>query len=92
MSTIVLTRSVSPSIGAEKALNMAARVWFIVAVAGAWLAARGYQPTVVVERLDSPELLDWFAGVRETLGMLERALDQADLLPALDGLLERARR
>ena len=30
--------------------------------------------------------------VRETLGMLERALDQADLLPALDGLLERARR
>jgi len=30
--------------------------------------------------------------VRETLGMLERALDQADLLPALDRLLERARR
>ncbi len=37
--------------------------------AGAWLAARGYQPTVVVERLDSPELFEWFAGVRETLGM-----------------------
>jgi len=39
MSSIVLTRSVSPSIGAEKALNMAARVWFIVAVAGQWMFA-----------------------------------------------------
>src|SRR5438105_4474351 len=39
MSTIVLTRSVSPSISAEKTLNVAARLWFIVAVAGQWMFA-----------------------------------------------------
>ncbi|MEA2414873.1 MAG: hypothetical protein QOI58_1530 [Thermoanaerobaculia bacterium] len=39
MSTIVLTRSVSPSISAEKTLNIAARFWFVVAVAGQWMFA-----------------------------------------------------
>src|SRR6185295_6115939 len=39
MSTIVLTRSVSPSITAEKTLNIAARFWFVVAVAGQWMFA-----------------------------------------------------
>ncbi|HEV7428975.1 MAG TPA: DUF2306 domain-containing protein [Thermoanaerobaculia bacterium] len=34
MSTVVLTRSVSPSINAQKTLNIAARLWFAVAVAG----------------------------------------------------------
>ena len=39
MSTIVLTKSVSPSISAEKTLSLAARFWFIVAVAGQWMFA-----------------------------------------------------
>jgi hypothetical protein len=39
MSTVVLTRSVSPSISAQKTLNMAARLWFVVAVAGQWMFA-----------------------------------------------------
>lgn len=39
MSTIVLSRSVSPSISAEKALSIAARLWFVVAVAGQWMFA-----------------------------------------------------
>jgi hypothetical protein len=39
MSTIVLSRSVSPSISAGKTLNMAARFWFVVAVAGQWMFA-----------------------------------------------------
>ena len=39
MSTIVLTRSVSPSISAQKTLNLAARFWFVVAVAGQWMFA-----------------------------------------------------
>jgi lauroyl/myristoyl acyltransferase len=37
--------------------------------AGAWLAGRGYTPTVVVERVDPPELFDWFVAVRRELGM-----------------------
>lgn len=39
MSTIVLTRSVSPSITSEKTLSMTARLWFVVAVAGQWVFA-----------------------------------------------------
>jgi hypothetical protein len=39
MSTVVLSRSVSPSISAAKTLNMAARLWFVVAVAGQWMFA-----------------------------------------------------
>ena len=39
MSTIVLTKSVSSSISAEKTLSLAARFWFIVAVAGQWMFA-----------------------------------------------------
>ena len=37
--------------------------------AGAWLAARGYPPTVVVEPVEPPELFEWFADVRRALGM-----------------------
>jgi KDO2-lipid IV(A) lauroyltransferase len=43
--------------------------------AGAWLAARGYPPTVVVERVDPPELFDWFVDVRAGMGMNVVALD-----------------
>jgi len=39
MSTLVLTKSVSPSITADKALSRAARFWFVVAVAGQWMFA-----------------------------------------------------
>jgi KDO2-lipid IV(A) lauroyltransferase len=37
--------------------------------AAAWLAGRGVAPTVVVEPVEPPELFDWFAGVREAIGM-----------------------
>jgi phosphatidylinositol dimannoside acyltransferase len=37
--------------------------------AGAWLAAKGLPPTVVVEPVEPPELLEWFASVRRALGM-----------------------
>jgi KDO2-lipid IV(A) lauroyltransferase len=37
--------------------------------AGRWLAHRGHGLTVVVERLDPPELFDWFADLRAKLGM-----------------------
>lgn len=37
--------------------------------AGAWLATKGYPPTVVVERVEPAELFDWFVAVRRTLGM-----------------------
>ena len=37
--------------------------------AGRWLSDRSYRVTVVVERLDPPELFDWFVELREDLGM-----------------------
>jgi lauroyl/myristoyl acyltransferase len=37
--------------------------------AGRWLVDNGLRVTVVVERLDPPELFDWFAGLRRRLGM-----------------------
>jgi KDO2-lipid IV(A) lauroyltransferase len=37
--------------------------------AAAWLAGRGEAPTVVVEPVEPPELFEWFAGVREAIGM-----------------------
>ncbi len=38
--------------------------------AGFWLTAvKGHRVSVVVEPLDPPELFDWFAGFRESLGM-----------------------
>ncbi|HWL42469.1 MAG TPA: phosphatidylinositol mannoside acyltransferase [Ilumatobacter sp.] len=37
--------------------------------AGRWLVDNGLRLTVVVERLDPPELFDWFAGLRRRLGM-----------------------
>jgi lauroyl/myristoyl acyltransferase len=37
--------------------------------AGRWMADKGYPMTVVVEALDPPELFEWFADLRENLGM-----------------------
>ncbi len=37
--------------------------------AAAWLAGRGVAPVVVVEPVEPPELFEWFAGVREAIGM-----------------------
>jgi KDO2-lipid IV(A) lauroyltransferase len=42
--------------------------------AGRWLADQGYEVTVIVERLDPPELFDWFVELREELGMRVVAL------------------
>ena len=36
---------------------------------GAWLGSLGYPMTVVAERLDPPELFDWFVELREALGI-----------------------
>ena len=53
--------------------------------AGAWLAARGYPPTVVVERVDPPALFEWFVAVRRTLGMDVVALGP-DAGPAVEAV------
>jgi lauroyl/myristoyl acyltransferase len=37
--------------------------------AGRWLADSGYRVTVIVERVDPPELFDWFVAWRRDLGM-----------------------
>lgn len=37
--------------------------------AAAWLAGRGMAPTVVVEPVEPPELFEWFADVRRSIGM-----------------------
>lgn len=37
--------------------------------AGRWLSIRGHRLTVVVERLEPPELFDWFTQLRRDLGM-----------------------
>jgi KDO2-lipid IV(A) lauroyltransferase len=37
--------------------------------AGRWMADHGFPITVVVETLDPPELFEWFAELREDLGM-----------------------
>ena len=42
--------------------------------AGRWLADRGDPVTVVVERIDPPELFEWFAELRAKLGMTVVAL------------------
>lgn len=36
---------------------------------GAWFASQGYKATVVVEPLEPPELFDWFADMRRTIGL-----------------------
>ena len=36
---------------------------------GMWLTLQGYPMTVVVEALEPPELFEWFAGFRRSLGM-----------------------
>jgi KDO2-lipid IV(A) lauroyltransferase len=37
--------------------------------AGAWIVGQGYPMTVVVEALDPPELFEWFARFRRSVGM-----------------------
>lgn len=37
--------------------------------AGRWLGDQGHRVTVIVERLDPPELFEWFVRMRENLGM-----------------------
>ena len=37
--------------------------------AGAWIVGQGYPMTVVVEALEPPELFEWFAGFRRSVGM-----------------------
>lgn len=37
--------------------------------AGRWLTDRGHRVTVVVEKIEPPELFDWFATLRAKLGM-----------------------
>jgi phosphatidylinositol dimannoside acyltransferase len=37
--------------------------------AGRWLADRGHRVTAVVERVDPPELFEWFVNLRTELGM-----------------------
>lgn len=54
--------------------------------AGAWVAAQGHPITVIVERLDPPELFEWFRKLRADLGMNVVATDEgsgAALLRAL---------
>lgn len=36
---------------------------------GAWFCAQGYKATVVVEPLEPPELFDWFADMRRSMGL-----------------------
>lgn len=43
---------------------------------GAWLASQGHPMTVVVERLDPPELFDWFRRLRAEMGMHVVATDE----------------
>ena len=42
--------------------------------AGRWAADRGHDVTVVVERIEPPELFDWFVDLRSKLGMRVVAL------------------
>ncbi len=44
---------------------------------GAWLATVGYPITVVVEAVDPPELFEWFAAFRRSIGMKIIPLDAA---------------
>ena len=55
--------------------------------AGRWLSDRGYHVTVVVERIDPPELFDWFIEMRAELG-----LTVVPLGPSAAGTLLRALR
>ena len=36
---------------------------------GAWFASQGYKATVVVEPLEPPELFEWFADMRRSMGL-----------------------
>ncbi len=56
--------------------------------AGRWLTLQGVKTTVVVERLDPPELFDWFVNLRSQLGMTVVALGP-DAGKAVLGALKR---
>ena len=73
--------------------------------AGRWLSDLGYPVTVVVERIEPPELFDWFIELRAKLGMtvlplgpdvgramLQALKQQRDRLPALRPRHRRRRR
>jgi KDO2-lipid IV(A) lauroyltransferase len=59
----------------DRALDAGAGVILALPHLGGWewagraIADRGHELTVVVERLDPPELFEWFVGLREELGM-----------------------
>jgi KDO2-lipid IV(A) lauroyltransferase len=53
-------------------------------VAGAWLARQGHPLSVVVERLEPPELFEWFVEQRRKLGM--------QVIPLGDGAARRVSR
>lgn len=54
--------------------------------AGAWIATRGRPITVVVEPLEPPEMLEWFASYRRTLGMTVVPLGPTAGTAVLDAL------
>ena len=55
-------------------------------VAGAWLARRGHQLTVVAEPAEPPELFEWFVEERRALGMEVVALGPNALVEVLGAL------
>lgn len=56
--------------------------------AGRWLADQGHPVTAVVERIEPPELFEWFADLRAELGMTVVPLD-GGAAKALLGALQR---
>lgn len=56
--------------------------------AGRWLTDRGHRVTAVVERIEPPELFEWFAELRAELGMTVVPLD-GGAAKALLGALQR---
>ncbi|MGH3577069.1 MAG: phosphatidylinositol mannoside acyltransferase [Mycobacterium sp.] len=56
--------------------------------AGAWMASIGYPMTVVAEPLDPPELFDWFARLRRSLGLTVVAMGPGAAQAVLRALRE----
>jgi len=54
--------------------------------AGRWLADRGYGITAVAERLDNPEVYEWFVDMRRRLGIEVVPLDDSAGVAVLDAL------
>jgi phosphatidylinositol dimannoside acyltransferase len=55
---------------------------------GAFLASDGFPMTSVAERIEPPELFDWFIAQREAMGLKIIPLDQASSAPVLRRLRE----